>query len=100
MSDTDSNYYRQLLSDELFNLSRSESLSEEGLREIIECDHQLRLNDNHHLVSDCDFFLEACINERFNEEIIQCLLEYFPAAASAAEEEGRRQFILHAETKM
>ena len=88
MSDTDSNYYRQLLSDELFNLSRSESLSEEGLREIIECDHQLRLNDNHHLVSDCDFFLEACINERFNEEIIQCLLEYFPAAASAAEEDG------------
>jgi len=88
MSDTDSNY-SQLLSDELFNLSRSESLSEEGLREIIECDHQLRLNnDNHHLVSDYDFFLEACINERFNEEIIECLLEYFPAAASAAEEDG------------
>ena len=57
------------------------SLSKEGLHEIIER-HQLTPNNNRH-VSDYQFFLRACINQRVTEGIIRCLLEYFPAAASA-----------------
>ena len=39
-------------------------------------------------MGDNKFFLKACYNNRVNEGIIQCLLEYFPAAASATIENG------------
>ena len=54
-------------------------LSEDGLREFIER-HGLRLMPNNDNVADewYDFFGEACGNERVNEGIIRCLLEYFP----------------------
>eukprot|EP00986_Skeletonema_menzelii_P001125 scaffold304_cov80-Skeletonema_menzelii.AAC.19 len=70
-----------VLADELLNFCKSDSLSEEGLREIIER-HGLTSNNNNH-VSDYKFFLEACDNERITEEIIRYLLEYFPSAAGA-----------------
>ena len=63
-----------ILSDELLYLCLSESLSVEGLHEIIER-HQ-----SNRLVRDYDFFLVACCNVRVTEGIIRCLLEYFPAA--------------------
>ena len=76
-----------LLERELFNHCKSESLSVEGLREIIER-HGLTLNDNH-VSNNYVFFYSACRNERVTEEIIRCLVEYFPNAASTADERGR-----------
>ena len=87
----DNNNSRQaaelLLSEELLELCcKSESLSEEGLREKIIEHHELKTNNSH--VSDYEFFGWACISERVNEGIIECLLEYFPAAASAISKTG------------
>ena len=73
-----------ILAKELYELCSSDSLSEDGLREIIE---RYGLNDNRH-VSDYSFFIAACCNEKFNEGIIRFLLEYFPAAAMATDETG------------
>eukprot|EP00573_Skeletonema_grethae_P013412 CAMPEP_0201692108 /NCGR_PEP_ID=MMETSP0578-20130828/5098_1 /ASSEMBLY_ACC=CAM_ASM_000663 /TAXON_ID=267565 /ORGANISM="Skeletonema grethea, Strain CCMP 1804" /LENGTH=96 /DNA_ID=CAMNT_0048177435 /DNA_START=29 /DNA_END=316 /DNA_ORIENTATION=+ len=69
-----------LLSSVLDEFCSSDSLSEEGLREIVE-QHGLTS------VSDYTFFLRACHNERFTEGIIRCLLEYFPHAANASDED-------------
>ena len=69
------------LSKELRSFCKSELLSEEGLREIIDCYGIIH-------VGDYKFFREACRNERVTEGIIQCLLRYFPDAASAANENG------------
>ena len=66
---------------ELDECCQSESLSEEGLREIIER-HGLTPNHYDSDVGDNKFFYEACRNERVNEGIIRYLLEYFPDAAS------------------
>ncbi|KAK1734171.1 hypothetical protein QTG54_015174 [Skeletonema marinoi] len=87
MSESDNNSHRSaesLLTSELFDFCSSDSLSEDGLREIIE---RYGLNDDRH-GSDYDFFLEVCANERVTEGIIQCLLEYFPAAASTINDNG------------
>ena len=73
------------LKDELIGFCISNSLSEEGLREIIKR-HGLTPNDSN--VSDYKFFRLACHNKRVTEGIIRCLLEYFPAAASATCKEG------------
>eukprot|EP00984_Skeletonema_dohrnii_P030069 scaffold21178_cov98-Skeletonema_dohrnii-CCMP3373.AAC.9 len=67
-----------LLSEELSSYCNSNSLSKEGLQEIIE-----RHDYKSRQLSDYKFFLWACINKRVNEGIIQCLLEYFPVAISA-----------------
>ena len=67
--------------DEFFD---SELLSEDDLREIIE---RYELTPNNTL-SDYDFFISACCNERVTESIIRCLLEYFPDAVAAADEDG------------
>ena len=64
---------------ELRSYCSSNSLSEEGLREIIER-HGVA-SKNHTLISDYAFFREACHNEKVTEGIIQYLLEYFPDAA-------------------
>jgi ankyrin repeat protein len=65
---------------------KCDSLSEDGLREIIE---RHGLVPNNYLVSDYRFFFAACNNERVTEGIIQCLLEYFPDAASASNTYGQ-----------
>ena len=83
------NYGRQrLLADELFDYCYPSDLllSEEGLRQIIE---RHGFITNHHVVSDYDFFLVACINKKISVGIIQCLLEYFPDAASATDKDER-----------
>eukprot|EP00985_Skeletonema_marinoi_P006704 scaffold2911_cov73-Skeletonema_marinoi.AAC.5 len=84
MSDGNNNDSRQsaeaaLLAKELNIYCQSESLSEDGIRQIIE-QHGLTHNNNPR-VSDYDFFSRACQNKRVTEGIIQCLLEYFPDAA-------------------
>ena len=77
-----------LLADELFEYCQSPLLSEDVLRRIIER-HGSNTNHHHHHVSDHEFFMMACINERVTEGIIQCLLEYFPAASSFTDEGER-----------
>eukprot|EP00984_Skeletonema_dohrnii_P010078 scaffold3907_cov76-Skeletonema_dohrnii-CCMP3373.AAC.5 len=82
-SDNDSWQSADCLSDELFSYCQSEMLSEDGLREIIE--H----NNDQHDVRDYEFFRMACCNEKVTEEIIRCLLEYFPDAISDADNNGK-----------
>eukprot|EP00984_Skeletonema_dohrnii_P005881 scaffold2079_cov77-Skeletonema_dohrnii-CCMP3373.AAC.2 len=72
------------LKKELFSYCNSDSLSEEGLREIIERHGLTTQNLSSFRLGRFRFFHAACINDRVNEGIIQCLLEYFPVAASAA----------------
>eukprot|EP00985_Skeletonema_marinoi_P006700 scaffold2911_cov73-Skeletonema_marinoi.AAC.1 len=83
-NNNDSRLSAVLLSEELFSYCNSESLSEEGLRDIIE----RGLAPNNHHVWDYQFFHAACYNKRFNEGITRCLLEYFPVAVSAANNHG------------
>ncbi len=73
-----------VLSEELKAYFQSD-FSGNFLREIIQR-HGL-LAQNNHVVSDFRFFLAACRNERVTEGIIQCLLEYFPVAAMATDED-------------
>ncbi len=68
-----------LLERELFKHCKSESLSAEELRELIE---RHGLTPNNH-ASNYVFFYEACNNERVTEGIVRYLLEYFPDAARA-----------------
>eukprot|EP00984_Skeletonema_dohrnii_P023521 scaffold12609_cov132-Skeletonema_dohrnii-CCMP3373.AAC.6 len=84
-SDNDNRQSAELpLSKELAEFCKSDSISEEGIREIIE-PHGL----NNFPQRDYEFFLAACCNESVNEGIIQCLLEHFPAAISATDEKGQ-----------
>ena len=69
------------LLNELAQFCVSDSLSEEGLREIFDR-HGLTPNDNHLGAGDYKFFFGACQNERVTEGIIRCLIEYFPSHAS------------------
>ena len=87
-----SKYSFKMLANELLEFCSSESLSEEGLREIIER-HGLTPNNNHE--DDYTFFLCACSNGRFTEGIIRLLLEYFPDSASAINYSGRHWSPLH-----
>eukprot|EP00985_Skeletonema_marinoi_P019971 scaffold11644_cov124-Skeletonema_marinoi.AAC.2 len=86
MSESDNGSWQSAdwLSDELFSYCQSEMLSEDGLREIIE--HN---NDQHDVSDDYSFFRMACCNEECTEEIIRCLLEYFPDAISDADNNGK-----------
>jgi ankyrin repeat protein len=89
MSDSNnSGHSAESLLDELDSYCRSASLSEDGLREIIER-HELLLAPNNisRNINNYDFFLQACQNERVvvTEGIIRCILEYFPDATSAAD---------------
>jgi ankyrin repeat protein len=75
-----------MLEDLLLQFCRSDSLSENGLREIIE----QHANNNDITGSiDYKFFHEACLNERVTEGTLRYLLEYFPNAVRAIREEGR-----------
>ncbi len=63
-----------------------ESLSEDELREILErfgCAPNNNLN-----IDNYGFFIMACHNDLVTEEIIRCLLEYFPDAAGYTSTEG------------
>ena len=78
---------------ELFQFCQSDSLSEEGLRTIIE-KYGLTPNNNRHRHGDstdfCNalFFFWACHNERVTEAIIRLLIEYFPDAPSTIDQDG------------
>mmetsp|Transcript_33822 Transcript_33822/g.50718 ORF Transcript_33822/g.50718 Transcript_33822/m.50718 type:complete len:103 (-) Transcript_33822:665-973(-) len=90
MSESGGNYIRrQSAEDELYSHCKSESLSENGLHEIIER-HGYKLTPNNNpRVSDYKFFRVVCYNRRVTEGIIRCLLEYFPSGATAADEHGQ-----------
>ena len=82
------------LRDELAEFCKTKSISVEGLREIIKR-HGITVCKN---VECYEFFRSACSNERVTEEIIQCLLEYFPDAASATDDiSGQMSLHIHSE---
>ena len=94
----ESNIAKQLvaaLKYDLFKLCNSSSISAEGVRELIVERHGLAPNNN--LLSNYAFFLAACRNERVTEEIIRCLVEYFPNAANAPDQ--NREVPLHCACK-
>ena len=66
------------LKKELYEFCRSDSLSEDGLREIIKRFGAPK-NPN---ITNYGFFLEACENEKITEGILRLLLDYFPDAVS------------------
>ena len=76
---------------ELLGYCRSESFSEEGLREIID---RRGLTHNHYF-SDYTIIRAACQNKRVTEGIIRCLIEYFPDTISATDEIGNGLTPLH-----
>ena len=81
----DTSHLVKSLPDDLLECCESESLSEDGVREIIE--RHVSTSDDIRLgVEDYVFFFEACDNERVTEGIIRSLLEYFPEAASVTSE--------------
>ena len=79
-----------LLVDSLIDFCQSDSLSEEGVREIVE----RRLSKPNDAWARFALHL-ACLNERVTEAIVQCLLEYFPDAASDTGCEGLVAVPLH-----
>jgi ankyrin repeat protein len=92
MSDRENNSNQSLdaLLRELTEFCRSDSLSEDGLREIIErhgC--ALKNNDPNPNINNYDLLHWACGNEKVTEGIIRCLLEYFPNAVRHAGVRGR-----------
>ena len=83
---SESNNYNSRLPHELFDLCVSESLSEEGIREIID---RHGSTPNNHNLEKYDFFFQACYNKRVTIEIIRCLIEYFPDAANYTDDHGQ-----------
>ena len=66
---------------DLLEYCESDTISEEGIHEIIQS-HKESTPDDNHEVSDYEFFHWACRNEKVTEGKIQRLLEYFPAAVN------------------
>ena len=79
-----SHFIDALLLKGLIDFCHSDSLSENGLREII-LDTYCNLTNN---IDNYNFFFLACRNERVTEGILRCLLEYFPNAAGATHSSG------------
>ena len=77
-SSCQSDQLAELLDDELFSHCSSAAISEKGIREIIQ---RHKNSTPHHR----RLFHAALSNEKVTEEIIRCLLEYFPAAANDAD---------------
>ena len=75
------------LSSALRRFFRSDSISEEGLRQIFERYGLTSVIDNRD-ISDYRFFFRACRNGYVNEGVIRCLIEFFPDAPSAINEWG------------
>ncbi len=65
------------LEEELYEFCRSDSLSEDGLREIIIERYGAPKIQN---ISDYGFFHRACLNDRVTEGILRLLLDHFPDA--------------------
>ncbi len=88
------------LLEELTAFCRSDSLSEDGVREIIER-HGAAPNNNNWTPNNNDpfnyFFIAACSNEGVTEGILRYLLEYFPNAArySHADDQYDGELALH-----
>ena len=78
----------ELMANELLSFCESDAISEEGIHEIIQSHREMSSPDNDHEVIDYVFFHQACYNEKVTEGIIQCLLEYFPAAANYPDDDG------------
>jgi ankyrin repeat protein len=72
---------------ELFAFCRSESLSKEGLREIIERYGAQNVTNYYH--TNYEFFDEACQNNLVTEGIIRLLLECLPDAIRYIDEEEK-----------
>ena len=87
-SGKDTSRSAESLSEDLLECCRSELLSEEALRTIIKRHGLTPDNDNSLGVWEDKVFFAACWNSKVTEGIIRCLLEYFPNAASAADEDG------------
>ena len=79
----DNNHVDRQLDELLFDFCDSESLTEEGLRELIE-----QYGTQHNIDDYYDFFLQACRNERITEGIIRYVLERFPQAINALDAYG------------
>ena len=80
----------KLLEEELTEFCRSESLSLDGLREIIKRDeHESAAANNNNDITNYEFFHSACDNEKATEGIFRCLLKYFPKAIRSTGEEGQ-----------
>jgi hypothetical protein len=77
------------LLENLGELCRSESLSENGLREIIGLNGCGAPNNDPMNSKSYKFFQKVCRNERVTEGILRYLLKYFPNAARHADERGR-----------
>jgi ankyrin repeat protein len=84
-----------ILLEELSQICRSDSLSEDGLRAIIE-EHGVAPNSSIDPNKNI-FFIAACSNERVTEGILRYLLEYFPNAARYryADDQYDGEFALH-----
>ncbi len=85
----DSNNDRQTTAEEslvreLLDFCQSKVLTEAGLHKIIQRHNIIRPAQ----LKEYDFIFEACNNEIITEGIIQCLLKYFPNAASATNNNG------------
>jgi ankyrin repeat protein len=78
MSESDNRIHlATAVEDELFDYCQREIIGRYGLE-----------SNNDSQISDYQFFLAVCLNERVNEGMIRYLLEYFPDAAGATHENG------------
>ena len=68
------------MEEEMTEFCQSDSLSLDGLCEIIER-HGVAPKNNG--ITNYEFFRQTCLNERLTEEILRYLLEYFPNAVRA-----------------
>ena len=95
MNESDNDSQRSaklLLMSELYGWCSSDSLSEEGLREIFEGHKLLTPNENNHYHDNMgiyQFFRDVCANERVTDGMIRCLLEYFPDSIRDTDYLGR-----------
>ena len=79
MGDNATQIVSEALSDELLQFCKSKSLSKDGLLEIL---HRHGLTPPNSSLNGRKysnyFFCAACENESVDEEVIRCLIEYFP----------------------
>ena len=92
MSDSDNSikYTNKSLAKELLEFCRSDSLSQDGLCEIIARHGWTTNNDSNGI--NYAFFIMACKNKAFDVGSLQCLLEYFPDAINTTNDKGWTPF--------
>ena len=84
----DNDHDGKSLSDELRLFCLSDSISLEGLHEILQRYGRILANDSRH-INDYTFFFYAFVHEYVDEAIIQCLIDVFPDAVSVIDEDGQ-----------